>query len=255
MADFDFADDRPQPAANSIALDRVADRLRDREAEPRPRLARFHSRLALEHEARAGPPATAPDAQELRPLLQRDQSQRAALWEIASNGSGGQPLAALGAAPREHADAALGQHPLAEAVAALSDQPARLIGTFHDTSPSSCCAGPCGAPPVECTSARVARQPDADASAGRWKSPPLIGAGRLQVNAADRRRRASCDGDHGAPAHNHETGRSFSRRINSGPQVSRAGEGPFYFAATWIMKTSSGRSRMKLVIDRRRGHV
>src|SRR5262245_1272566 len=46
-----------------------------------------------------------------------------------------QALAALGAPAIEHADAAFGQHALAKAMAALADEPARLIGALHDTAP------------------------------------------------------------------------------------------------------------------------
>jgi len=45
--------------------------------------------------------------------------------------SGRQPLAALGAAAREHFLAAFGGHARAEAVAAFADQFAGLIGSFH----------------------------------------------------------------------------------------------------------------------------
>lgn len=49
--------------------------------------------------------------------------------------SGAKALAALGAARREHFLSILGRHARAEAVTALADQFARLIGAFHNQSP------------------------------------------------------------------------------------------------------------------------
>ena len=48
---------------------------------------------------------------------------------------GREPLAALGASPRNHPLTALGEHPLAEAVPPLADQSARLISALHVTTP------------------------------------------------------------------------------------------------------------------------
>jgi hypothetical protein len=55
------------------------------------------------------------------------------------------PLAAVGAAGRQHLAAAFGRHPGAKAVAALAHQFARLVGPFHGivsdggpASPQSC---------------------------------------------------------------------------------------------------------------------
>ena len=57
---------------------------------------------------------------------------------------GREALAALGAAASEDLLTAGGQHPLAEAVAALANQAARLIGAFHRTSPSTSREPPAG---------------------------------------------------------------------------------------------------------------
>src|SRR5262245_22765618 len=48
---------------------------------------------------------------------------------------GREPLAAFGAPPRNHPLTALGEHPLAEAMPALADEPARLISALHVTTP------------------------------------------------------------------------------------------------------------------------
>src|SRR5258708_33326333 len=58
--------------------------------------------------------------------------------------SGRQPLAAMGAAARDHQAAILGGHALAEAVAALADELARLIGALHDNLRKICPIGPKG---------------------------------------------------------------------------------------------------------------
>jgi len=46
-----------------------------------------------------------------------------------------QALTAFCPAPRKNSQPTLGGHPLPETVAALTDQPARLIRTFHVASP------------------------------------------------------------------------------------------------------------------------
>jgi len=50
--------------------------------------------------------------------------------------SGRQALAALGATARQHVTSADCGHPVAESVAALAHDLARLIGAFHVTTPS-----------------------------------------------------------------------------------------------------------------------
>jgi hypothetical protein len=49
--------------------------------------------------------------------------------------SGGKALAALGATALDDSLTAIGRHACAKAVAALTDEFARLIGSLHDCSP------------------------------------------------------------------------------------------------------------------------
>jgi len=58
--------DFPQPPPDSIALDRIADLLRNR--EPDPRRAIVSTRAGLQHEGRRRCPGTCRDAEKVRPL-------------------------------------------------------------------------------------------------------------------------------------------------------------------------------------------
>jgi hypothetical protein len=63
------------------------------------------------------------------------------------NRSGRQALAAMGAAGSQHLAAANGGHACAEAVAALADELARLVGSLHGTSPVIVRCNPEAKPP------------------------------------------------------------------------------------------------------------
>jgi hypothetical protein len=148
-----------QASSNAVADDGTAYLTSDREAEPRPfgRNEPVHfvvgigSPAAFHHEKWAGPTHTSAHTLELRLTLQGlelhhvHQLVSSALVRAApsveaqavqttskrSGRSGGQPLAPLRPTARKHAHAANGRHALAEAMAALANEPARLVGPFH----------------------------------------------------------------------------------------------------------------------------
>ena len=109
-----------QPAPDPVALDRVADLLRHREAEPRRPGVEALARL--QDEGRCGSFHACGRGKEVRPLLQALHRGRA---------SGAEPLAALRAPCGDDFAAAGGGGAGAEAVTALAHQLARLIGPFH----------------------------------------------------------------------------------------------------------------------------
>jgi len=139
----------PQSPAHAIAHDRSANLLRYGVAET----CRFAGGLGLladaglQNEGGSAPATAASDPEEFAAFLERRQCHGAGSlpdWGCAWRRPGGgscppalcrQALAALGAAAIDHADAACGQHALAEAVATLADEPARLISALHDTAP------------------------------------------------------------------------------------------------------------------------
>lgn len=117
---------------------------------PQSGRGRIRSWSAFHQECRSGPAPTTADALEFRPLLQggdshcSDRPTAASMlaahpssgsrWPIAPEARailGRKALAALRAAPCEHALAALGLHPGAESVAAFAHEAAWLIGAFH----------------------------------------------------------------------------------------------------------------------------
>ena len=100
-----------------------------RHGESQPRRAVVVARQRLQHQAgHRRLAALRRGAQELRPAL---QAAGRALAPAQSPGSGGQALAALGAAVGQHLAAADGRHAGAEPVPPLADQLRRLIGALH----------------------------------------------------------------------------------------------------------------------------
>ena len=131
---------------DAIALHRPSDLPADGEAEPGPgRLAAAPLRLQNERARRAA--RAAANAQELRPPPECRKSASRLPVGCGPVGyhvlprlpprrtSRREPLAALGPPTRQNASAARGLHALAKAVAALANEPARLIGALHVPSP------------------------------------------------------------------------------------------------------------------------
>jgi hypothetical protein len=117
----DFAQSTP----HAIALDRIADLLRHRKADPWRTCV--GARTALQHKGRRGSPGTRRGVEKIRPLPQSLHGSGPA-----SRSSGAEPLPAARPAGIEHLAAARGGHPAPETVAALAHQLARLVGPLHD---------------------------------------------------------------------------------------------------------------------------
>ena len=118
--------DFPQPPPHPIALDRIADLLRNR--EPDPRWAIVRTRAGLQHERRPRGSGTRRGAEKVRPLPQFFHGS----GQLARR-SGAEALPAARPAGVEHLAAALGRHAAPETVAALAHQFARLVGPLHES--------------------------------------------------------------------------------------------------------------------------
>ena len=145
------ADRRLEAPLDAIALHRASHLLADGKAEPRHLvpatvpLRRFPSRT----NAGVAQRAPAANAQELGPPLERRKlsAQDRAPAAVLRRGVGHAPprgdassrqtLAALGAAARQDAASSCSLHALAKPVAPLANEPARLVGALHFSSPVS----------------------------------------------------------------------------------------------------------------------
>ncbi len=120
-------EERLDPPAQPIADDRIADRLRDRDADPgRPaRVGGQENEKGpnLPLAATLDPRKVAPPAERLVPAHRASSPRR----------SDGEAVATLFAARREDLTAVLGAHALEETVDALASAVVRLKGPFHGT--------------------------------------------------------------------------------------------------------------------------
>ena len=121
----DFA----QPAADPVALDRIADLLRHGKAEACR--SAVGSLARLQHEPGGRRPWSRMPRPENPPVASTVP------WKLCARGSwrrrsGGKPLASARAPRRHHFASALGGHARAETVTALAYKLARLVGPLHD---------------------------------------------------------------------------------------------------------------------------
>jgi len=142
-----------EPPTHSIAHNGPTHLLAHSEPEPRAICLptapsrRFPSRLRLDHQRRRAPPQATPDSQELGALFQCGQfhaatplppdaeNAAAARRPRRQSASRRETLAPLGPATGKHPGSSDCLHTLAEAVAALAHETARLVGAFHVLSP------------------------------------------------------------------------------------------------------------------------
>lgn len=125
-----------ETASDTVAVDGAPELFRDREPEPRLLKPLIRgARARFKHKRGRRKPRAPSNSQKFRSFLERlDRHGLASVRETGSpvaTALGRQTLAALGPAARDDFDAADRTHAGAEAVTALADKLARLIGPFH----------------------------------------------------------------------------------------------------------------------------
>ena len=119
----------PEPPADTVAYDGVADLLGHCEADARGAVV-----AAIQNFKQEKPPAaffTTADGQKRRPLAQADHMGSLAGGRQRWSSSGGEALAATIAASGDNSATTLGGHTGTETMPALADEFGRLIGTLH----------------------------------------------------------------------------------------------------------------------------